>query len=128
MAERTTVVFSCALGALSGVSYVEIGARKVWIHRHDGRKGVSLPRKAFTDAELADQSNALAFRAAELMAESLALPRYGYTMSTPLDCTYDFRHALTITPRDEGAAVYDWRTGKPAFVGTIIDQTVRAPL
>lgn len=74
MADRTAVVFSNAVGAISGVSCVEIGIRKVWIHRHDGHKGVALPRKAFTEAELADQENALAFRAAELMARSLRLP------------------------------------------------------
>lgn len=74
MADRTMVVFPTSLGAISGVSCVEIGVRKVWIHRHDGRKGVALPRKAFTETELAEQGNDLAFRAAELMAESLRLP------------------------------------------------------
>lgn len=74
MADKTAVVFNNAVGACSGVSCVEIGARKVWIHRHDGRKGVALPRKAFTEAELADQGNALAFRAAEVMAASLRIP------------------------------------------------------
>lgn len=73
MAERTAIVFPNAVGAISGVSMVEVGVRHIWVHRHDGRKGVRLPRKAFTDDELMS-GNILSFRARELMDASLRLP------------------------------------------------------
>ena len=51
---------------------------------------------------------------------------YGYTKSTPLDCTYRFDLNLTIQPRDEGSSVWCWKPNKqPSFVGTVINQKLR---
>lgn len=66
MSTHTLVAFPTFIGGITGISYLRIGARKVWVTLTDGET-LSIPRKEFP-ATLPD-GNALAFAAARLVAD-----------------------------------------------------------
>lgn len=62
----TLVAFPNFIGAMTGVAYLRIGVRKVWVTMTDGET-LAIPRKEFP-AELPD-GNELAFAAARLITD-----------------------------------------------------------
>ncbi len=60
----TMVVFPTFIGGMTGVSYLRIGVRKVWMTLTDGQI-VSVPRKVFPS--VLPQGNDLAFTAARIL-------------------------------------------------------------
>lgn len=66
MSTHTLVAFPTSIVGMTGISYLRIGARKVWVTLTDGET-LSIPRKEFP-ATLPD-GNALAFAAARLVAD-----------------------------------------------------------
>lgn len=66
MSEHTLVSFPTFIGGMTGVAYLRIGTRKVWVTLTNGET-LSIPRKEFP-ATLPD-GNALAFAAARLVAD-----------------------------------------------------------
>lgn len=66
MAAHTLVAFPSYIGAMTGISYIRIGVRKVWVTLTDGEI-LSIPRAEFP-VEL-PQGNDLAFMAARLVTD-----------------------------------------------------------
>ena len=66
MGAQTLVAFPSYIGAMTGVGYVRIGVRKVWVTLTDGQT-LSIPRAEFP-SEL-PQGNDLAFMAARLVTD-----------------------------------------------------------
>ena len=62
----TVIAFPVFIGGITGVSYLRVGVRKVWVTLTDGHT-VSIPRREFP-AEL-PRGNDLAFAAARLIAD-----------------------------------------------------------
>lgn len=62
---HTIIPFPTFIGAMSGVSYLRVGARKVWVTSTDGRT-LSVRRSAFPAA--LPEGNDLAFTAASIIA------------------------------------------------------------
>lgn len=65
-APHTLVAFPTFIGGITGISYLRLGVRKVWITLTNGET-LSIPRKEFP-AEL-PSGNDLAFVAARLIAD-----------------------------------------------------------
>lgn len=64
MSDSTMVVFPCFIGGMTGVAYLRIGIRKVWVTLTDYRT-VSIPRNQFP--RILPAGNDLAFLAAQLV-------------------------------------------------------------
>ncbi len=62
----TLVAFPCFIGGMTGVSYLRIGVRKVWITLTDNQT-VSVPRKRFPN--ILPDGNDLAFLAARIVTD-----------------------------------------------------------
>lgn len=60
---HTMIAFPCYVGTLSGVEALRIGARFVWIYLNANERVVRVARSTFSEAELANPSHELAFRA-----------------------------------------------------------------
>ena len=66
MSNHTLVAFPTFIGGMTGVAYLRVGLRKVWVTLTNGET-LSIPRKEFP-ATL-PEGNALAFAAARLVAD-----------------------------------------------------------
>lgn len=66
MVEHTMIAFPTFIGGMTGVSYLRIGVRRVWVTLTSGETP-SIPRKEFP--AVLPEGNALAFAAARLVAD-----------------------------------------------------------
>lgn len=66
MSAATLIAFPNFIGAMTGIAYLKVGVRKVWVTLTDGNT-LSIPRKEFP-AEL-PEGNDIAFTAARLVAD-----------------------------------------------------------
>lgn len=61
----TMIVFPSFIGSMTGVSYVQVGIRKVWAVLTDGRS-IDFPRKKLPD--VLPDGNSLAFEVAKIIS------------------------------------------------------------
>ena len=66
MSASTMIAFPTFIGGMTGISYIRVGVRKVWVTMTDGET-LSMPRKEFP--AVLPEGNGLAFAAARLVTD-----------------------------------------------------------